>query len=101
MGFVMDRNMNKKEAVLSKRARVSNPLGIHSRPAAKIVEISSHAVGNIWLSRKGHCADAKSILDILTLACSRGTEVTLSMENMEDEAILSEIAQTIEQGFGE
>jgi len=97
----MDRDMNEKKMAGSKTIRVANALGIHSRPAAKIVEMSSHATGRVWLSQGDERVDAKSILDILTLGCSHGSEVTLSMENVKDATILSKIAKTIEQGFGE
>lgn len=45
--------------------------------------------------------DAGSIIDILTLGCSKGTEVTLRMESQTDEKLFMEIAGLIEQGINE
>ncbi len=93
--------MHKNGTVLSKSVAIRNELGLHARAAAKIAGITGHAAGNVWLSRDKKQVDAKSVLDILTLACSRGSRVTLSIEKTEDADILSETVKTIEQGFGE
>ena len=93
--------MNKKGIVFSKRVAICNELGIHARAAAKIVKISGHAAGNIWLSHENEHVDAKSVIDILTLACPCGSEATLSIEKIEDAEILSEIIKTVKKGFGE
>ena len=45
--------------------------------------------------------DAGSIIDILTLGCSKGTEVTLRMESQADEKLFMEIADLIELGINE
>ncbi len=43
--------------------------------------------------------DAASIIDILTLACVRGTRITLQVENGDDVEILNDIAELIENGL--
>lgn len=80
---------------------MTNPLGIHARPAALIAKLASTAEGKVWLIREDEMVDAGSIIDILTLGCSKGTEVTLRMESQTDEKLFMEIAGLIELGINE
>jgi len=80
---------------------VANPLGIHARPAALIAKLASKSDGKVWLIRDDEMVDAGSIIDILTLGCSKGTEVTLRMESQTDEKLFIEIADLIELGINE
>ncbi len=78
---------------------MANPLGIHARPAALIAKLASSFDGKVWLIKEDEVVDAGSIIDILTLGCSKGTEVTLRMESQPDEKLFMEIAGLIEQGI--
>jgi len=93
--------MGQMENTCSKRVSITNELGLHARPAAQIAEIARNAKQKIWLIKDEEQVDATSIIDILTLACFKGTEVTLRIEHKEDRSILEEIAALIETGFGE
>ena len=46
-------------------------------------------------------ADASSIIDILTLACSHGTTIKIEITDHEDTVILDNIASLFETSFGE
>lgn len=80
---------------------MTNPLGIHARPAALIAKLAATAEGKVWLIKEDEMIDAGSIIDILTLGCSKGSEVVLQMENHSDNKIFVEIAELIEQGINE
>jgi phosphotransferase system HPr (HPr) family protein len=97
----MNSHCGENDGERSDRAVVPNELGLHARAASKIVAISGRARGNVWLWREKERADAKSIVDMLTLCCAQGTEVAVSIENTKDAGVLSEIIKTIEAGFGE
>jgi phosphotransferase system HPr (HPr) family protein len=49
----------------------------------------------------GLSADAKSILSVLMLAASRGTELYASAEGADEEAALTAIDKLFSDGFGE
>ena len=80
---------------------IINNFGLHARPAAKIAEIAQKAKSRVWLIRGDEKVDASSIIDILTLACLKGTTVTLQIEDQADIEILNVISELIENGFGE
>ncbi|GAB6095703.1 hypothetical protein JCM14469_19550 [Desulfatiferula olefinivorans] len=66
-----------------------------------IAQLASKAEGRVWLIKEDEMIDAVSIIDILTLGCTKGSEVILRMENHSDDKVFSEIAELIEQGFHE
>jgi phosphotransferase system HPr (HPr) family protein len=66
-----------------------------------IARLASKAAGKVWLIKENEMIDAVSIIDILTLGCTRGSEVILRMESHSDGEVFSEIAELIEQGFHE
>jgi phosphocarrier protein len=82
---------------------IINELGLHARSAAQIAKIAgnSTATANVWLKKGDKIADAASIIDILTLACEKGTSITILIEDWADIDILNDIADLVESGFGE
>ncbi len=80
---------------------IMNELGLHARPAAQIAELAKKAICKVWIARDGEKVDASSIIDILTLACSKGTEIILQIDDQSDVELLDEISELIESGFGE
>ena len=93
--------MSKSAPESSRDVVIVNELGLHARSAAKIAEIAQHSKAAVWVKRDAEKADASSIVDILTLACEKGTKITLIIEDKADRAILEDIAHLIETGFGE
>jgi phosphotransferase system HPr (HPr) family protein len=84
-----------------KVATIKNELGLHARSAAQIAHIASKSAAGVWLEKDDKMADASSIIDILTLACEKGTKITIIIENLADINILDAIVDLIDSGFGE
>ncbi len=80
---------------------IINELGLHARSAAQIAKIAGNSTANVWLKKGDKIADAASIIDILTLACEKGTRITILIEDWADIDILKDIADLVESGFGE
>lgn len=57
--------------------RVLDELGLHARPAAKLAQAALQFEAEIQLLTSDASADAKSILDILSLSATKGTNVTI------------------------
>jgi phosphocarrier protein HPr len=93
--------MSKTRDPLSREVVIVNELGLHARSAAKIAAIASHAESQVYISRDGETVDAKSIIDMLTLACGKGMRITITIDSGTDAGILTEIAELVEDGFGE
>ena len=86
---------------IEKKTCIRSANGLHARPAAGIAKRAASACSDIWMIRDGEKVDASSVIDLLTLACEHGTEVTLLAESSADAAILHDILDYIESGFGE
>jgi phosphotransferase system HPr (HPr) family protein len=89
--------------MLEKRIVIVNRLGLHARAAARLVRTASVYRSNVRLERVdgSALADAKSILSVLLLAASRGTELRLTTEGADEAEALSAVCNLIEAGFGE
>lgn len=85
----------------SRTLRIVNDLGLHARSAAKLAKLAAEASGGVWIMKNDNTADATSMLDILSLACPKGTEITVSIDNQADMPTLERIAALIRSGFGE
>ncbi len=87
--------------VQRKRFTVHNKLGLHARAAAKIVQISNQFQSRICIIKNGREADAKSMLDILTLSCPRGTRLEVCAEGDDAAEALAALAVLFDNKFGE
>jgi phosphocarrier protein len=86
-----------------KRVTVSNTLGLHARAAARLVRLAGKFRCRIKLTRCDNnvVADAKSILSVLTLAASIGSELNLSAKGADADRAIEEIGALFQAGFGE
>ena len=80
---------------------INNEMGLHARPAAILAKEASKYKSNIKLVMDDTEVDAKSILDILTLAVSKGKSIKLIAIGEDAEEAVENIQKIIEQGFGE
>ena len=85
------------------RVRIVNRLGLHARAAAKLVRAATAFRATLRLVRvdRAAVADAKSILSVLMLAASRGTELLVTAEGPDEGQALEALCQLIDGGFGE
>jgi len=78
-------------------------LGLHARAAAKLVRVASGFQSQVLLRRfdGSVSADAKSILSVLMLAASCGTELQATTDGIDETEAMSAIDQLFAEGFGE
>jgi phosphocarrier protein HPr len=100
-GFAERVNTVTSAKNLSRDVIIRNELGLHARSAAKITQIVQSSKAGVWIKKGNDTADASSIVDILTLACEKGSKITLIIENPSDIDILKALASLVERGFGE
>ena len=93
--------MGEEQELFSRNVTIVNELGLHARSAAKIAEITLKAESDVWILREGDKVDAKSVIDMLTLACIKGSNITIKVDSRSDTNILDNIVKLIEDGFGE
>ena len=86
-----------------RRVQVTSRLGLHARAAANLVRVASQFQSSLTLYRlDGNAeADAKSILSILTLAASRGTDLRVVATGVDELAALDAIVGLFSRDFDE
>ncbi len=85
------------------KIKVINPLGLHARAAAVLVRLAGKFESKIILARTDNnvMADAKSILSVLTLAASKGTQLEINVEGEDATEAFEAICGSFANGFGE
>lgn len=86
---------------VEKKLFITNKLGLHGRPAAKLVEVASRYASDIRLIREGVAVDCKSILDVMSVACTQGTTVAVKVCGSDADKALAAVEQLFIEGFGE
>jgi phosphocarrier protein HPr len=80
---------------------LKNKLGLHARAAAKLVNLAGKYHSHITISTSQLCADAKSILGVLTLAAGKDTPLKIEAEGPDQGEAVKAIIQLINEKFGE
>ena len=93
--------MMNNQTEIRKDVTIVNELGMHARSAAQLSEIAKEARAAIWIQRNNERVDARSIIDILTLACEKGSTLTIVIEDPADLNTLNRIVSLVQDGFGE
>ena len=80
---------------------VTNPLGLHARAAARFVRLATRFECRVRVRRDAREMDGKSILGILLLAASQGTELVVSAEGADEVAAVDALVELVASGLGE
>lgn len=87
--------------VVSRKVFVTNDLGLHARPAARLAREAQKYTSKITLLSQEQEVDAKSILDLLTLALGPGCAVELKAQGQDAQIALERLEQLFLNRFEE
>jgi phosphocarrier protein HPr len=80
---------------------VGNQLGLHVRAAAMVVRTMTPFQSRVTIRTEGGTADARSVLDLLTLSASKGTTIRVEAEGADAEAAVAALGDLIARNFAE
>jgi phosphocarrier protein HPr len=80
---------------------IVNKKGLHARASAKIVEAAARFQSRITVSKDGQTVDARSIMGLMMLAASEGSQITIEASGADGEPALAAIVALAEAKFGE
>jgi phosphocarrier protein HPr len=80
---------------------IINKLGLHARAASKLVNLASQFSSSIFLENKGNKVNAKSIMGVMMLAASQGTELILEVDGEDEQSCSEAVIQLINNRFDE
>ncbi len=64
---------------LQHKVLITNPQGLHMRPAAAFAEVAKRYQSTVTLTRDGRRVNGKSPLEMMFLAAEQGTELLLEV----------------------
>ncbi|MBL8758388.1 MAG: HPr family phosphocarrier protein [Phycisphaerales bacterium] len=90
---------------MSERASASvtivNRLGLHARPAMCFVDAAMAHACAITVKRGDQAVDGKSIMMMMLLAATQGTELEIIAEGPGAQAAIDDLVKLVASGFGE
>jgi phosphocarrier protein len=87
--------------VIEREATIVNPLGMHARPAARLVKLAAGFQSHIEIVKDGVSINGKSIMGVMMLAAECGSSIMFRAEGPDAEAALEALAGLVAEGFGE
>jgi len=83
------------------KVTVSNRAGIHARPSAILVQKTKNFKSNIYIEKNNDRINAKSIMGIITLGASYGTELKIIADGDDEEDAVETVVRLFESKFEE
>jgi phosphocarrier protein HPr len=86
---------------ISRKVKVRNSAGLHTRPASFIVQLLQGASSSVYFTCRREKVNAKSIMSLLTLAASKNSVITIDAEGDDAENIVDKLEEAFEKRFWE
>lgn len=83
------------------KLKVVNNLGLHVRVCSKLVDCASKYSSNIKFIFNDNVVDAKSIIGLMSLGATFGSEVELRVDGEDEIDAKNAIEALFQNGFGE
>jgi phosphocarrier protein len=80
---------------------IQNRAGIHARPSAMLVQTAKDFKASIYLEKGNDRINGKSIMGILTLGASYGTEIKVIAEGEDEQAAVEAMVKLFDKKFEE
>jgi phosphocarrier protein HPr len=87
--------------MMEREIQVVNTLGIHARPASKIVQTANRFKSKICLVKDKATADAKSVLNVMMLGAGFESQVTIRASGEDEKEAIDAMAALFAQKFNE
>ena len=80
---------------------ITNAVGLHARPAALFVQTAKRYASNISVRNGERKANAKSMVQVLTLGAKQGSELLIQAEGNDADQALEALEELIKANFHE
>jgi len=86
---------------ISRTVTIVNRKGMHARPAASFVKLASQFDCKIRVHGGDKNVDGKSIMGMMMLAASHGTQITIDTDGADELNAIDSLSNLIAEGFNE
>ncbi len=87
--------------MVSKAIVVQNQVGLHARPATFFIQKSNEFKSSIWVEKDERRVNAKSLLGVLSLGITKGTEITIIADGSDEKDAIDALENLVETNFSE
>lgn len=87
--------------MLSKVLKITNPSGLHLRPAGVLSQTAMKFKSDIIIEKDGKRIIAKSVLNVMAAQIKSGDEITLICDGEDESLAMETLTTAIESGLGE
>jgi phosphocarrier protein len=87
--------------MIEKNVTIINKLGLHARAAAKLIGVTGRFSCDIKVTKDGKTVDAKSIMAVMMLAASQGTDLLIHTDGDDESAAMDAVLEIINNRFDE
>lgn len=101
MGILTKKKTADDQQKITCEVVIENRNGLHARPAAMFVKISSRYRAEVWVEKDGERVNGKSIMGLMMLAAGKGSKLTILADGADAEKAVAEIKNLVETRFGE
>ena len=85
--------------MVSRSIKIKNSVGLHARPATFFVQKANCFKCSIWVEKEDCRVNAKSLLGVLSLGISGGTDVTVIADGADEAAAVDALTALVESDF--
>ena len=87
--------------LVEKTVTIVNPEGMHARPSGAVVAVAMGFESDLRIQCGDRNVNGRSILELMTLGATRGSELRLWAEGPDAEGLVGALISLIEAGFSE
>lgn len=87
--------------MLSKTIVVQNQVGLHARPATFFIQKSNEFKSSIWIEKEDRKVNAKSLLGVLSLGITKGTEIKIITDGVDEEEAINALEALVDSNFSD
>ena len=82
-----------------KEVVVQNQVGLHARPATFFIQKANEYKSSVWIEKDEKRVNAKSLLGVLSLGVTKGTNITIIADGVDEEKAVGELVSLISSDF--
>ena len=80
---------------------MQNQVGLHARPATFFIQRANEFKSSIWVEKEKRRANAKSLLGVLSLGITGGTDIKIIADGQDEAEAIASLEKLVVSGFSE
>jgi phosphocarrier protein len=87
--------------MIIEKIKIINSLGLHARPAAQLVKITTRCDCEVFITKDDMEVNAKSIMGVMMLAAEKDSVITINCSGPDERSCMNDLKELIKNKFNE